>query len=480
MDAVSQCRPFIGGVSVKSSGITFPSINPSTEEVIAEVSAAGPTEVDLAVRTASEAQEGSWAQFSPAKRQESLWNLGQLLSEHSDELAHLEVMDTGKTLYDAKKIELPFASQVFKYFAGFCTKINGFTTQTPNSVQMTLREPVGVCGIIVPWNFPLLLACWKVAPALAAGNTVVLKPSELSPLSAVKLAQLAQKAGIPDGVLNVIPGDSQTGKMLVNHPGINKIAFTGSGKAGRDVMRSCAQTLKRLTLELGGKSPNIIFDDADLAKAIKGALSGIFYNKGEVCAAGSRVFVQSTVYDQVVHELTRLMNNFTLGMPLERSTQMGPVISHQQMTRVLEYIKIGQEQGARLVAGGQRAIRINEGKGYFVEPTIFADVKQKMTIAQEEIFGPVLSIIKFESEEDVVAQANDTLYGLAAGVWTQDLKKALRMVRSLKAGTVWVNTFNLFDPALPFGGFKESGIGRDLGAEALQHYTETKSVWIDV
>ena len=349
----------------------------------------------------------------------------------------------------------------------------------PGALTYTLRQPVGVVGAIVPWNFPMLMAMWKVAPALAAGCSVILKPAELTPLTALELGALAKEAGVPDGVLNVVPGyGHEAGQALVENPEVDKIAFTGSTAVGRKVMQTAAGTMKRVSLELGGKSPNLVFADADVGAAVKAALTGIFYNKGEVCAAGSRLLVERPIHDEVVAALAEKADKYVLGDPREKTTRMGPVVSQKQLERVLGYIEKGKAEGAKVAAGGERADV--GGKGYFVRPTVFAEVTNEMTIAREEIFGPVLAVIPFDDEADAVALANANPYGLAAGVHTRDVGRAHRVAQNLKAGTVWINTYNLYDPALPFGGFKASGFGRELGENALELYTETKSVWVNL
>jgi acyl-CoA reductase-like NAD-dependent aldehyde dehydrogenase len=396
-------------------------------------------------------------------------------------MAKLESLCTGKTMFDSGKVEIPFAAEVFRYYAGWATKIHGETLQLrDNAFTFTLRHPVGVIGAIVPWNFPFLLSSWKLAPALAAGNTVVIKPASQTPLTALKFAQLCQEAGLPDGVLNVVTGPGgKVGMAMVRDPRVDKIAFTGSTEVGKQIMREAAGTLKRLSLELGGKSPNIVFADADMEAAVRGAMTGIFYNKGEVCAAGSRLFLEQSIHDEFMSKLTDRVKTFKVGDPMDKATRMGPVVSKAQMDTVLGYIEAGKREGAQLVAGGQRA-SVGNGKGYYVEPTIFDGVSNTMTIAREEIFGPVLSVIPFKSEEEGIAQGNATSYGLAAAVWTRDVGKALRAAKAIRAGTVWVNAYNLFDAALPFGGFKESGFGREMGSVGLDGYTEVKTVWVDL
>jgi acyl-CoA reductase-like NAD-dependent aldehyde dehydrogenase len=419
--------------------------------------------------------------MSPHERGRIVWKLGDLIQQNLDEMAKLESLCTGKTMFDSGKVEIPFAAEVFRYYAGWATKIHGETLQLrDNAFTFTLRHPVGVIGAIVPWNFPFLLSSWKLAPALAAGNTVVIKPASQTPLTALKFAQLCQEAGLPDGVLNVVTGPGgKVGMAMVRDPRVDKIAFTGSTEVGKQIMREAAGTLKRLSLELGGKSPNIVFADADMEAAVRGAMTGIFYNKGEVCAAGSRLFLEQSIHDEFMAKLTDRVKTFKVGDPMDKATRMGPVVSKAQMDTVLGYIEAGKREGAQLVAGGQRA-SVGNGKGYYVEPTIFDGVSNTMTIAREEIFGPVLSVIPFKSVEEGIAQGNATSYGLAAAVWTRDVGKALRAAKAIRAGTVWVNAYNLFDAALPFGGFKESGFGREMGSVGLDGYTEVKTVWVDL
>jgi acyl-CoA reductase-like NAD-dependent aldehyde dehydrogenase len=474
---------FIDGTwRAPASGQTYATINPATEEQSAQVAKGDERDVDAAVAAARKAFDtGPWSRMPAAERARLVWKLGDLIAANLDEMARLESLNTGKTLFDSGKVEIPFAAEVFRYYAGWATKIHGETLSLrEGAFTFTLRQPVGVVGAIVPWNFPFLLSSWKIAPALAAGNTVVLKPASLTPLTALKFAELCQEAGLPEGVVNVVTGPgAAVGMALVRHPGVDKIAFTGSTDVGKQIMREAAGSLKRVSLELGGKSPNIVFADADMEAAVKGALTGIFYNKGEVCAAGSRLFVEQRVHDDFMSKLTERVKGLKVGDPMDKSTRMGPVVSKAQMDTVLGYIESGKQEGARLVAGGERA-KVGNGKGYFVEPTIFDGVSNRMKIAREEIFGPVLSVIPFKSVDEGLAEGNETTYGLAAAVWTRDVAKALRAARAIRAGTVWVNAYNLYDAALPFGGFKESGFGRELGAAGMDAYTEVKSVWVDL
>jgi len=474
---------FIGGQwRPPASGETYATINPATEEESARVAKGDERDIDLAVQAARRAfEQGPWPKMTAAERARILWKLGDLITANLDEMARLESINTGKTLFDSGKVELPFAAEVFRYYAGWTTKIHGETLNLRDSAfTFTLRQPIGVIGAIVPWNFPFLLSSWKIAPALAAGNTVVLKPASLTPLTALRFAELTAEAGLPAGAFNVVPGPGgRVGMALVRHPGVDKIAFTGSTEVGKSIMREAAGSLKRVSLELGGKSPNIVFADADMEAAVRGALTGIFYNKGEVCAAGSRLLVEERVHDEVVGKLVERVKALKVGDPLDKSTRMGPVVSKQQYETVLGYIEAGKREGATLAAGGERAA-VGNGKGYFLQPTIFTGVSNAMKIGREEIFGPVLSVIPFKDVEEGIAQGNETFYGLAAAVWTRDVAKALRAARALRAGTVWVNAYNLYDAALPFGGFKESGFGRELGAAGMDQYTEVKSVWVDL
>jgi aldehyde dehydrogenase (NAD+) len=463
------------------SGATLDVINPATEETIARVPSAGQGDLDRAVAAARAALDGPWGTFSARERGRLVWNIGEKLMEKADEIARLETLHNGKPIFESRRIELPAAAECFQYYAGWSDKIHGETIPVKgNYLTYTLREPVGVVAAIVPWNFPLLLTAWKVAPALACGNTVVIKPASQTPLTALALAEIAADVGLPPGVVNVVTGPGATlGQMIVTHPGIDKIAFTGDTSTGRQIMRASADTLKRITLELGGKSPNIVFGDADLDAAVRGATTGIFYGKGEVCAAGSRLLVDRSVRDQFLEKVAARATKMTPGDPMDPKTRLGAIASKAQLDRDLRYIETAKAEGATLLAGGSRA-DIGTGKGYFLQPTVFGGVTSSMTIAREEIFGPVLAAIDFVDVDEAIARANDTSYGLAAAVWTRDIKKAHYVARKLQAGTVWINTYNIYDTAAPFGGYKQSGFGREMGAHALEHYTQVKSVWVDL
>jgi len=478
---VKPGRLIIDGKAVDAaSGATFTTTNPATEEPITTVAEAGPEDVDRAVKAARAALDGAWAKMKPIDRSRVLWKLGDLVLEHADELARLETLDNGKPIFESRLVDIDMVARCFHYFSGWSTKLSGDTTPVnPALFTYTLREPVGVVGAIIPWNFPMIMVGWKAAPALAAGNTLVVKPAELTPLTAIRIAELALEAGVPPGVFNVLPGKGRVaGEALVKHPLVAKLSFTGSTEVGQHLMRTAADTLKKLTLELGGKSPNIVFADADLDAALKGATTGIFYGKGEVCAAGSRLLVEKPIYDEFVAKLAERAKKLAPADPLDPKTRLGSLVSKAQMEKVLGYVESGVKEGAQLVAGGQRQ-PVN-GKGAFVQATVLAGVNNRMRVAQEEIFGPVLAVIPFDGADDAVAQANDVPYGLAAGVWTRDVKKAHTVARRLAAGTVWVNMYNFYDPAMPFGGVKGSGFGRDLGEACLQEYTQVKSVWMNL
>ena len=464
-----------------SSGRTMPVVNPATEDVIAEVASADRTDVDAAVDAARAALNGPWGALSARERGRLVRQLGDRLMARADEIARLETLHNGKPITESRQIEIPAAAECFEYYGGWSDKVMGETIPVKgNHLTYTLREPVGVVAAIVPWNFPLLLAAWKVAPALACGNTVILKPASQTPLTALALGELALEIGLPPGVLNVVTGSgSAIGQALVEHPRIDKIAFTGDTSTGRGIMKSAAETLKKITLELGGKSPNIVLADADIEAAIRGATIGIFYGKGEVCAAGSRLLVDRRIKDEFVDKLAARARKMTAGDPLDPKTRLGAISSRKQLETVLGYIESGKNEGATLAAGGART-DIGTGKGYFLQPTVFTDVTPEMRISREEIFGPVLAAIDFADLDEAIARANDTPYGLAAGIWTRDIKKAHYVARKLQAGTIWVNTYNVYDTAAPFGGYKQSGFGREMSAHALEHYTQIKTVWVDL
>jgi aldehyde dehydrogenase (NAD+) len=479
---LSPGRLLIDGQWVDGSK-TFDTINPATGEVLTQVAEASSADVDRAVAAARKAFEdrtGAWRKMSASERGRLIWKLADLIEKNINEIAELETLDNGKPIFESRYVDIPMVVDVLRYYAGWATKIQGETVNTfETAFTYTLREPVGVVGLIIPWNFPLLLASWKLGPALACGCTIVMKPAEQTPLTTLKFGELAIEAGIPAGVINILTGGPEVGKAIVRHPGIDKIAFTGSTAVGKEIMKGAADTLKRVTLELGGKSPNIVFADSDIDGAVKGAINGIFYGKGEVCNAGSRLFVESKVKDEFLDKLVGRAKKMQPGDPLDAKTRLGAIVSQEQMQTVLGYIEAGKKDGAKLIAGGNR-VNVDGGKGFFLEPTIFGDVTNDMTIAQEEIFGPVLATLSFNEIDEVIEQANRNQYGLAAAVWTRDVKKAHTVSRQLKAGTVWINTYGLMDASLPFGGYKSSGFGRELGKNALEHYTEVKTVWMNL
>ncbi|HVK38788.1 MAG TPA: aldehyde dehydrogenase family protein [Candidatus Kapabacteria bacterium] len=464
-----------------ASGETFDAIYPGTGEVIARVAAGDREDVDRAAKAARRAFEsGEYTKMNGADRGRLLWRIADLMEQNIEELAELETLNNGKPLLESLRVDLPQSIASWRYYAGWAGKATGETIEPnarTNAFAFTLREPVGVCGQIIPWNFPIQMATWKIAPAIACGNTVVIKPAEQTSLSILRLGELMMEAGMPKGVVNIVTGFGATaGAAIVEHPEIDKIAFTGSVEIGKLIMRNASSTLKKVTLELGGKSPNVVFADSNLELAAKVALSGIFFNQGQMCTAGSRILIEEAAREEFMGILSSRAKKMVVGDPLDPKTRMGSLVSEEQMNRVMSYIAKGREEGASLVAGGERV----GDRGYFVTPTVFADVRNDMTIAQEEIFGPVASVIAFTDEADAIRIANDSRFGLAAGVWTNDVKKAISFARGVKAGTVWVNTYNMTDNALPFGGYKDSGFGRELGAAALDIYTQTKTVWIDL
>jgi aldehyde dehydrogenase (NAD+) len=461
------------------SGKTFPTINPATGEEICQVAEADAADVNLAVKAARAAfdTKAPWRRMSAADRGRLLNKLADLIEKHADELAMLESLDNGKPYGVAKVADLPLTIACYRYYAGWADKVQGKTIPMGGDYFCyTRHEPVGVVGQIIPWNFPILMQAWKLAPALATGNTVVMKPAEQTPLTALRVSELIAEAGFPDGVVNMLPGYGPTaGAAIARHMDVDKVAFTGSTEVGHLIMEAAAQTnLKRVTLELGGKSPNIVFADADMDAAIEGSHFGLFFNQGQCCCAGSRVFVEEKAYDEFVDRSAARAKARVVGDPFDAKTEQGPQVDDVQFEKVMGYIESGKQEGARLVAGGDRA----GDRGYFVQPTVFADVRDNMKIAEEEIFGPVMSIIKFRDIDEVTDRANKTMYGLAGAVWTRDISKALAIANNVRAGTMWVNCYDVFDAAAPFGGFKQSGIGRELGEYGLQQYTEVKTVTV--
>ena len=471
---------FINGRWVDSvSGKAFDTLNPATEKVITSVAEGDSADIDLAVAAAREAFEnGPWKKTDARDRGRILLKIAGLIERNKDELALLDTLDNGKPINETTKADIPLVIDCFLYYAGWADKIHGETIPVRGDFfNYTLREPVGVVGQIIPWNFPLLMAAWKIAPALACGNTIVLKPAEQTPLSALRLGEICQEAGLPDGVLNIVTGYGPTaGAALAEHMDVDKIAFTGGSATGRIIMQAASKNLKRISLELGGKSPNIVFADSDIDSAVDGAMTGIFFNQGEVCCAGSRLFIEKSIHEEFIDKLSNKAANMRVGNPEDTGTQMGAQVSKEQFDKILGYIETGKQEGAKLVIGGERCGE----RGYFIKPTIFDAVDNNMRIAKEEIFGPVVSAITFDDVSEVVKQGNLSIYGLAAAVWTKDIKKAHRLARDLKAGTIWINTYNAFDAASPFGGFKQSGFGRELGVHALELYTHVKSVWINL
>jgi phenylacetaldehyde dehydrogenase len=484
-DAVSQFlanpkKLLIDGKWVAAvSGKTFDSIDPATGEVLARVAEGDRADIDLAVKAARRAFEsGPWSRMTASQRGRVIWKIGDLIEEHTEEFAELETLDNGKPISISRVADVPLAADLFRYMAGWATKIEGSTIPIAGPYHAyTRREPIGVVGQIIPWNFPLLMAAWKLGPALATGCTVILKPAEQTPLSAIRLAELALEAGLPPGVLNVVTGFGETaGAALAAHPDVDKIAFTGSTEVGRLIVQAAAGNLKKVTLELGGKSPNIVFDDADLGKATAGAANAIFFNHGQCCCAGSRLYVEDKIFDKVVEGVSESAKKIKVGPGMNPDTNMGPLVSEEQFRRVCGYMESGLNEGAKALVGGKKV----GSRGYFVEPTVLVNTKPDMKVVREEIFGPVVTAMPFKSIDEIATDANDTRYGLAAGIWTKDIGKAHALANKLKAGTVWVNCYNVFDAALPFGGYKESGWGREMGKEALELYTEVKSVCVRI
>ena len=461
-------------------GKRFDVFNPATELKLTDVAEADKADVEVAVKAARRAfEEGPWSRMSARERGRILMRLANLLDKHKEEFAELETLNNGKPIGETTAADLPLSIECFEYYAGLADKIHGDTIPVNGPYfNYTLREPAGVVAQIIPWNFPLLMAAWKLGPALATGCTVVLKPAEQTPLTALRLGELLVEAGLPPGVVNILPGYGPTaGAALASHMDVDKVAFTGSTEVGKLVMQAAAASnMKRVSLELGGKAPNIVFADADIDAAVKGTMTGIFFNQGEVCCAGSRLFVEEKVRDEFLGKLKERAEKLVVGNPMDPKTQMGAQVNEEQFKKILGYIEKGKKEGAKVVTGGGPAA----SKGYFVKPTVFSDVQDNMTIAREEIFGPVVSTLTFKNIDDVTKRANDTIYGLSAGIWTRDIGKAHRLARSVRAGTVWVNCYNCFDAASPFGGFKQSGFGRELGKYAVELYTQVKSVWVSL
>ncbi len=481
-DFVAKPRPMlIGGKWVNAaSGKTFATLDPATGEELARVAEGNKEDIDRAVRAARAAFNGPWRKMTASERGRIIWKIGDLIEKYLEEFAELDSLDNGKPVAVARVADVPLAADLFHYMAGWATKLEGNTMPlsvpyTPGARYhaYTLREPVGVVGQIIPWNFPLLMAAWKLGPALSAGCTIVLKPAEQTPLSALRLGEICAEAGLPEGVLNIVTGFGETaGAALAAHPDVDKVAFTGSTEVGKLILQAAAGNLKKVSLELGDKSPNVVFKDADMDIAIPGAASAIFFNHGQCCCAGSRLYVEKEAFDKVVDGVSQAAKKIKLGAGMDPATEMGPLVSEEQLNRVCGYLDSGVREGARAVTGGKR----KGDRGYFVEPTVIVDAKPSMKIVQEEIFGPVVTAIPFKSPQELLPQANDTIYGLAAAVWTKDIGKAHAMASEMRAGTVWINCYNIFDAALPFGGYKQSGWGREMGHDVLENYTETKAV----
>lgn len=474
----------IGGKWVDAeTNKTFETLNPATEEVLAKIPEGGKADIDKAVKAARKAFEhdSPWRKMTTAERAKLMYKLADLIEKNADELAQIETLDNGKPIKESRYVDVPQTVETFRYYAGWATKLEGETLNVnPNFFNYTLREPVGVVGQIIPWNFPMLMMAWKWGPALACGNTVVLKPAEQTPLSALRIGELALEAGFPEGVVNIVTGlgPDSAGQFLANHMDVDKIAFTGEDRTGQEIVRASTNNLKRVSLELGGKAPNIVFADADIDAAVKGAITGIFFNQGQVCCAGSRLFLEKKVHDEFMTKLLERVGKMKQGPGLDDKTHIGPQVSKEQQERILNYVEIAQKEGAKLACGGERPEDLK--KGYFVKPTIFTGVNNDMRIAQEEVFGPLLAVIPFNSVEEVAEQANKTKFGLSGAVWTSDVKKAHKLAARIQAGTIWVNCYNTFDPAVPFGGYKMSGYGRELGKHSIELYTQIKSVWVNL
>lgn len=462
------------------AGGTFATLNPATGEVLATVADARAEDVDAAVRAARTAYEAEWSNLTPSQRGKLLWRVGDLIEENAETLAEIESLDNGKPMLQAQVADVAIAAELFHYMAGWTTKLEGNTLNlstpyAPGALfhAYTMREPLGVVGQIIPWNFPLMMAAWKLAPALACGNTAILKPAEQTPLSVLYLAELLVEAGLPPGVVNIVTGFGETaGAPLAAHSGVDKIAFTGSTEVGKLIVDAAKGNLKKITLELGGKSPNVVFADADIQGAIEGAANAIFFNQGQVCCAGSRLYVQGNAYDEVVAGVAEIAATMVIGDGRNPATAMGPLVSSEQLNRVSSYVRGGLADGATAAAGGNAL----DGNGYFYQPTVLTNTRPGMDVVKEEIFGPVVVADRFDDIGEIAVSANDTIYGLAAGIWTNDLSKAHRTAKALQAGTVWINCYNILDASLPFGGYKQSGWGREMGHEVLNAYTQTKSV----
>jgi aldehyde dehydrogenase (NAD+) len=492
VDIIASRHPFLEGGKAKrmlidgkwveaASGKTTPTINPSTGEALITVAEGDSEDVDRAVAAARRAFNGAWSKFKPAQRQSLLLKLADLVDQHFDELAALDTLDMGGPIKRTRGGRARVVGQL-RYYAGWATAIHGETIENSlpgELVSFTLREPIGVVGAIIPWNGPLGLACGKIGAALATGCTLVLKPAEQSPLTALRLAELCQEAGVPAGVINVVPGDGETaGAALAAHMDVDKVAFTGSHFTGQKIVEASAGNLKRLQLELGGKSPDIVFADADMEAAVPGAAMAVFNNSGQICSAGTRMFVERKVYDEFSERVAEFGKKLKVGNSADPDTEIGPLVSAEQLERVNGYLAIGRQEGARVLSGGEQLTDGDLAKGYFVPPTVFADVKDSMRIAQEEIFGPVISAIPFNDVEEVIERANKTHFGLGSGVWTRDLSKAHKLARGIRAGSVWINCYQATDPAVPFGGYKMSGYGRERGMQHVEEHLNVKSVWI--